>query len=242
MTCIHSVDSVTDADIMIMLINNALEKHLATKTGLLPTQKERENLNTHINTTTRNKERLLSVKECFKNDHEGYLSLYVDPIIINNKLHTYHSRDTILQSIPRKKITMAFSKIAQGKSFQSVAKEMNLYFFYDTLHISKLSDEEQKNVELYHPYLPSLLSLSAGELFKNIIENSVQYFVVSVVKKTDSMCITANLGIDKESFDEWYKNMCKDITINIHNDELRNTIQQHYPSVWWLKHLHPKTQ
>lgn len=234
--CINKNDALQQRDALVMLINEALDREVARKFGLLPTEAEVAALNKHINTTTKAPDILQGVKECFGADMDGYNKTYVEPKILNVKLHAYHSNDTVIQATPRAAINKAFGMVASGKTtFQQVAKSLGLHFYYDSVLIAGIKDTTLKGAPVpQENSLSNIAStLKAGELYGRIIESNIQYTVMALVEKNAVRAVIACVVADKANYDKWFESQAKSVNILIHANDMATAIKSQYPELWW---------
>lgn len=236
--CINKNDALQQRDALVMLINEALEREVAHKFGLLPTAAEVAALNKHINTTTKAPDILQEIKECFGADIDGYNKTYIEPKILNVKLHAYHSNDTIIQAAPRAAINRAYGMVTMGKTtFQQVAKSLGLHFYYDTLLIAGIKDTAPKGAVVSEENsLGKIASaLKAGELYGRIIESNIQYTIMALVERNNMRAVIACIIADKANYDTWFESQAKSVNILIYAHDMATAIKNQYPDLWWSK-------
>jgi hypothetical protein len=231
MQCINPDVALSERDALVMLINDAFDREAARKLGLLPTLKEVADLNAHINTTTKAPDILEKIKQCFRGDQASYNRLFVEPKIINVKLHAYHSNDSVIQAKPRAAIERAYALAAKGQPFEQIAKTMGLHFFYDTVRVPAVARDSAL------PQYPSAagiaLTLKSGELYKNIVESNIQYTVLALAKKHPEYLAIACIVANKAAYQPWFLSQVKPLSVLIHSKALASEIRRAYPELWW---------
>jgi hypothetical protein len=157
-------------------------------------------------------------------------------------LRYFHSRNHEIQRQEKKSIELAFRLVARGESFEKAALRCGLKS--STFDIEDKEADVIPELKKYIPHGPdpsklSLITivetLSAGEVYKNIVEDDFEYMVIRLKEKKDNHYFVETIMVSKKSFDEWLMKEATKIRIEILDANLETSIRSEYPGIRWLK-------
>jgi flavin-dependent dehydrogenase len=82
--------------------------------------------------------------------------------------------------------------------------------------------------------IPILEGLSAGEIYRSIAEDDYSYKVIRLKEKKDKKYQVEAITVHKRPFDEWFRKEAEKIRIEILDADLRRSLDEKYPNLWWL--------
>ena len=235
--------SISAETALAALIGDALEGEVGRMNGVAATSDELQAFSKHADDTSRAPEILAKIKAAFGGDKAAYERLYLAPRILNQKLRGYYSRSAEIHISARTTIEKAYALTASGKSLPDAAKECGLEyakFEYGGMNpaqppelLKLVAGAEPEN----DPLLALLSKLAVGETNKTIVEDDTHYRVLRILAKNGPKYSVEAICALKRSFAEWFKEKGGTIKIEIHDPELRKSVVQKYPGVWWVRNL-----
>ena len=217
---------MTDAVALVSLINDAIELETAASLGIAPTETEISDLANHAQQTTKAPAILAKVKAIFGNDLGAYNRLYISPKVVNRKLREHHSNTAEIHQAEKAVADNVLSLASSGKTFEEIADETTATV--SSFDVPVNSDSS----------LTSILSaLSVDSFHPGVIEDDSSYMVVRLTAKDSEKFTVEALRIQKKSFDEWFRGIANGISIQIQNQQLRQSIQSNYSGIWWTSNL-----
>ena len=237
-------DRATVAVALVSLINDAFEREVALKHGVVITQDEIISFRNYVDENTKVPEILRKVKRAFGEDKSSYEKIYLAPKILNRKLRYFYSRNRELHMAERTLIEKAYGLVVSGKTFQEAAEGSGAkYSSFDigdkevTIppELQKYIAQDEKGPQ--DPLVSILETLSQGEICNNIVEDDYGYRVVRLKGKDGNKYSVEAITVKKHPFDEWFKTQAAKIHIEIIDKELQREITSKYPNVWWVRKL-----
>ena len=222
---------------LISLINDSIEGEIASLNGVVATPEEIEALRKYSDEHTKAPEILQKVKMAFDEDSASYERLFLAPRIINRKLRQFYSRSPEIHKSERESIEQAYSLVSSGKPFQQAAEQLGLQFKTFEVGIQDASSTQGAERSPDASLIPLLEKLSAGEIYRSIAEDDYSYKVIRLNEKKDKKYQVEAITVHKRPFDEWFKKEAEKIRIEILDAELRRSIREKYPNLWWLSSM-----
>jgi hypothetical protein len=240
----HSYDNyaVSNEVALISLINDTVEYEIARSHGVEVTREEIVSFRKHVDESSKEPEILKKVKRAFSEDQDSYERIFLAPKILNRKLRYFHSRNHEIQRQEKESIELAFRLVARGESFEKVALRCGLKS--STFDIEDKEADVIPELKKYIPHgpTPSKISLitivetlSAGEVYKNIVEDDFEYMVIRLKEKKGNHYFVETIMVSKKSFDEWLRKEATKIRIEILDANLETSIRSKYPGIRWLE-------
>ena len=224
----------TEEVALISLINDSIEHEIASQNGVVATPEEIEALRKDSDEHTKAPEILKKVKMAFGEDSTSYEKLFLSPKIINRKLRQFHSRSSEIHKTERESIEKAYSFVSSGIPFQQAADQLGLQF--KTLEVgtqdTSLTQGTEKSPDA--SLIPLLEKLSAGDIYRSIVEDDYSYRVIRLKERSENKYLVETIAVYKRPFDEWFRKEAEKIKIEILDAELRRSIRERYPNLWWL--------
>ena len=237
-------ETITEPVALVMLVTESIEKEVGRMFGIEATAEERSAFREHADEYSRAPEILAAVKRVFEDDREAYERLYLEPRIINRKLHAWFSRSPEIHKQERAAIEKAYSLVRSGKSLKDAARLCNLDFStYDYGETEKELPSElkkyfpEKPVPQVQPMIAILEELSEGEVFRNIVEDDSSYRVIRLVGKKGKKYTIEAVSAKKRPFAAWFQEQCAKLRVQILDEGLKKEIASAYPNVWWVRKL-----
>jgi hypothetical protein len=227
----------TEEVALILIINDAVEHAIALLNGVAATQEEIEALRKYSDEHTKAPEILKKVKIAFGDDSASYERLFLAPKIINRKLRQFYSRSPEIHKTERESIEKAYSLVSSGEPFQQAADQLGLQFKTFEVDTQDTSSTQGAERSLYASLIPLLEKLSPGEIYRSIAEDDHGYKVIRLKEKKDKTYLVEAITVHKRPFDEWFKKEAEKIRIEILDAELRRSIREKYPNLWWLSSM-----
>jgi len=233
---------VSDAEALLSLVNDALEREIARRTGIIVTAKELTGFTRHVDASSKAPKVLAAVKTVFDGDVTAYRRIYLAPKMINRELHLWFSRDSKIQEQQRQSIQQAYAFVLSGKPFKEAASASGLTVVerkYEAT--SKIAPGALK---AFYPNGVSSISegfkkvlnqITIGEILHTIIENDESYRVVRLQGKTGNSYQTTEIISPKRLFEAWYRQQTKSVDIVIEDERLEQTICTIYRQPDWIK-------
>ncbi len=184
---------------------------------------------------------LQKVKTVFGDDSASYERLFLVPKIINRKLRQFYNTNQEIHKSERESIEKAYSVISSGKSFQEVADQLRLQF--KTLEVSNQGASvphglkkhtNDEGAPLNDPLIPILQKLSPGDVCRSIVEDDYSYRVIRLKERSGNRYLFETITVYKQPFGKWFRKEAEKIKIDILDVELRRSIREKYPNLWWL--------
>jgi hypothetical protein len=238
-------DSVTDADALVLLINDRIEDEVAKSVGVNATKEEITDLSNHADNTTKAPLILASVKRAFGEDIDSYHRIYLSPKINNGKLRNWFSSNNEIHKEQREKIKGAFSLIKKGDEFKNVADKSGLTYIkteFDKRNyeislppINNMPEKESAINSFVNDPIPGILkSLSDGELNNYIIEDEFGYKIIRLVNDKESAFESEIIFCKKLPYSKWYKEQAATLNIRVTDQKLLKEIALMYPTLFWI--------
>jgi len=218
---------------LISLVNDAIEHEIAKIYGVTITREEINSFKRYVNEQTKAPEILQKVKLLFGNDLSSYERIYLAPKIMNSKLHDFYSRSPEIHKKERGLIELAYSLVVAGRGFEEAAQECGMEF-------SAFKIEAKGTFFHPDPLIPILETLFPGDIYRNIVEDDYRYRVIRLIERSGGTYSVEAIAINKQPFDEWFREEAAKIEIEIIDPDLRENIKAKYPGIWWVKKLFQK--
>ena len=222
---------------LISLINDAIEHEVASLNGVIATPEEIAALRKYSDEHTKAPEILEKVKMAFADDSASYERLFLAPKIINRKLRQFYSRSPEIHKSERASIEKAYSLVSTGKPFQQAAEQLGLQFKSFEAGTQDTPSTQGTERSLDASLIPLLEKLSAGEICRTVVEDDYSYKVIRLKEKNDKTYLVEAITIFKRPFDKWFRKEAEKIRIEILDPELRRSIREKYPNLWWLSSM-----
>jgi hypothetical protein len=235
-------EEITPEAALISLINDGIELETAAMYKVVVSEDEINSFKRYVDENTKAPEILQKVKLVFSDDQPSYEQIYLAPKIINQKLRDFYSKNEEIHEKEKTLIEKAHSLVFSGKTFQEAAEACGLKSIMFDLKekensvpsgLQKYADEDDR--PLKNPLVSILETLSAGEVYKNIIEDDYSYRVIRLLGKTDHKYSVEAITVNKKFFDEWFQEQAAKIKIEVTDTELKTSLKTKYPDIWWVK-------
>lgn len=241
---IYGNNSISEAVVLISLVNDELEREVERMFGISVTPDEIAQMNTHVDRTTKAPEILAKVKEAFGDDKAAYERIYIAPKILNRKLRVWYSRNPNIHKVTKVSIEKAYSLVHSGKSMEEAAHVCGLLF--STIEHERRNKVMPSALKRYFPErdisstsdnrMTSLIEdLSEGEICKDIVESDHGYQIIKLVKKGGARYTLEAITAKKRPFQKWFLEQAEKVPVRIFDKELEKEIASHYSNVWWVK-------
>ncbi|HEX7319904.1 MAG TPA: hypothetical protein VF399_06065 [bacterium] len=234
----------TEQAALVALINDAFETEVARMHGIAAAPEDLKALDQHASKTSKAPEILAKIKQIFGHDIRSYERIYLQPKIINYKLHAWFSRDVDIHKSERTRIERAHRLALTGMPFDAVARACKLAYSVDTFRVVRSqppsilqeyppSGDSQEN----DPMLKIFSGMKAGEIYHDIIEDDVEFKIIKLIHRIDSIYSYQRVAAKKMDFDKWYGGQGAKIPVQIMDQDLRKKVVESYPELWWVKTL-----
>jgi len=236
--------AVTPEAALAALIGDALQVEVGRRENVAVAPEESRALAKHINETSRAPEILAKVKAAFGGDWAAYERLYLNPRILNEKLRGYYSRSAGIHAARRAQIENAFRLAVSDKTFKEAATEGSVTAI--TFECGGKAPESPSELAQVlptsqpperDPLIAILEAMSAGEIYKNIVEDDASFKVIRLAAKNGNKYTVEALQVQKPPFEEWFQQRASTVSIIIHDRELKAAVQQKYAQVWWVRQI-----
>jgi len=215
---------------LISLVSDAIEHEEAANYGVTITRQEIDSFKRYVDEPTKAAEVLQNVKLIFGNDTSSYERIYLAPKIMNSKLHDFYSRSPEIHKKERGLIEKAYRLVAARRGFEEVAQEFGMEFSAFKIVAKETSFQPD-------PLVPILETLFPGDIYRNIVEDDYKYRIVRLIERSGETYSIEAIGVNKQPFDEWFREEGAKIEIEIIDWDLRENIKTKYPGLWWMKKL-----
>lgn len=239
---IRGNEGITEVSALTQLINKTMEYEVAGMHGIKASPEEIQDFSNYIDTTTRAPKLLAKIKEAFKGDQTAYGRLYLMPIIINRKLHSWYIQNEEIHKKERALMEKAFHLVRSDTTFERAAQICSLKYasFSDDFgsDMAMIPDADQPVPD--RPKTPMLIvveSLKPGDIFENIVDDVTNYKIVKLLKKDAKAYTIEMIYTSKRPFPEWYQEQADQLPLVFHDQKLKNNIIEQYQKVWWVKKL-----
>lgn len=232
---------MTDAAALVSLVNDALEREVGRKAGVVVTKDELDGFSKHVDASSKAPALLGKVKQVFGDDVDAYQRIYLAPKVLNRKLRQWFSRDAGMQAKQRKAIERAYALVQSGKSFEDAAKATGLTYAEQTYETGA-----KQAPDALKPYFPQgmaamsegfrkvLDQMKPGETAHTIIEDDAVYRVVRLLQKTAGSYKGGEIVSRKRLFDGWYRQQTDSVSIAIRDERLKASLCDRYRQLYWL--------
>jgi len=191
---------------LIQLKNKFLEKEvLRMAFGVEPDDTVLEEKAKWVDKNTKAPEILDCVKSVFGNDRKNYLRLYIQPTLVNPKLHSLFSQSEEIHKDKIERIKQIYEEVKNGKDLKNFS-EYNTFEIEKQIQTSELFEE--KGVEFQeNPLIKKVIkNLEAGEIWDDIVEDDYSYQIIRFLKEDDEKYYCDGTVVEKKLFDEWFDN------------------------------------
>lgn len=234
---IYGNEGITEVTALIQLINKTLEHEIATMHGINATPEEIQNFSNHVDSTTRAPKLLAEIKKVFKGNRSEYGRLYLAPIIINRKLHGWYIQNDEIHKNERASMEKAFHLVLSDTALEKAAQICSLKY---TTFSDNFGSDMPMVPEVDRPKTPMLIvveSLKEGGIFKQIVEDEINYRIVRLLDKDTKAYTVEMIYTQKRPFQEWFQKQTGKISIVFHDQELKANVIEQYAKVWWVNNL-----
>ncbi len=234
---------ITATTTLVLIVNDLFEKEVGLGHGVSVTSEEIAAFRKYADQNTRAPEILVKVKAVFKGDEAAYARLYLEPRIMNRKLHYFYSRDAAIHKNERTLIEEAYSLAVSGKTMKEAAEESGLEYLTVSNHGDKKTEVPSALVkyldssEPQDPLFPIVEKLQPGQIYDHIVEDDNGYQVIRLLEKDGKKYSVESILSKKRPFDEWFREEEEKIKIEILDHELKKKIEKSYPNMWWVKRI-----
>lgn len=216
---IYGYASTTEDIAIKILTNDAIDQEIARINKTLPSKKDIEDFNSHVNSQTKSLETLTLIKNIFGADKDSYDRIFLLPKVTNIKLHTFFASSTRLHIGEDKKIQLAFDEVRNGESFESVAKKFSLRYGRDVLRsVEDSMIDNQMNS--YQPYnqpiiIPDFIKKIEVGGVTSLIERSDSFMFAKLLSKKGGQYEVESIVSVKNSYDDWHRDEVKKVKIKV---------------------------
>ena len=217
---------ISNTAALVSLVNEAIELRIAESLGLAPTETEISELANHAQQTTKAPAVLARVKAIFSNDQNSYSKLYIAPKVTNRKLRQHHSGSTDIHQDERAVAENALTLAISGSTFQEIADETTAS--YSSLELPVSSNSSLKSI---------VSGLSVGSVHTEVIEAGSSFMIIRLVAKDSELFTVEALRVQKKSFDDWFRGVSQDTSVEILDQELKQAIMDEFSGIWWVETL-----
>jgi hypothetical protein len=241
-------ERVTEVIALVSLINDALEHEAAGMHGVTIKRDEVAAFKRHVDKTSRAPQILAKVKAVFGRDTDSYERLYLGPKIINRKLRYWYSRNAEIHKYQRALIEKAYYLAQSGMSMEAAASECGLEL--STIDYGKAKGDMPAILKQYSsaseqlaadPMMKILATMSQGQIYYNIAEDDHGYKVIKLIEKNGQQYKVEAIVVRKHPFGKWFRVQAEKIKVEILDAEMKKTIEENYPNLWWVKEVHNET-
>jgi hypothetical protein len=195
---------------------------------------------------------LACVKKAFGRNREDYLTYFVSPSLYNRKVHSAFNLSVSIHKEAIEKIEAVKAEVfKKPEKFETIGRSRGNFESSAYPPKEKNTTPEilipygfgEKTDYAENPFVKNVLSrLKLGEIFPNVVEDDYSYKLVKLLsseKGNDGVTRYRfeAITVAKRSFDEWFREINKDVTIKICDKSLYEKIMVKYPAVWWLPRL-----
>jgi len=237
-------NELSQATALVGLVNAGLEAEVGRMVGVSASADELDAFSAGVKKNSKAPAVLAAVRQVFGTDVASYRQLYLAPKIMNRKLRTWFSRNETMHQQQRASMQQAWTLVQAGGDFEDVAKATGLHFSQQDYGKKKATTPDA-----FKAYFPAgmagmsagfktlLTDTEPGDIVASIAENDHSYRIVRLLSKQGEEYSTEEMSLAKASFDDWYQEQMKNIHIEIVDDSLKQSIQDQYSNIAWVKGL-----
>jgi hypothetical protein len=231
--------TIDETAALVSLLNDVFELEIGRIFGITAAPEEIVAFCRHVDETSKAPEILVQIKQIFQDDRPAYERLYILPKIINQKLRGWYSRSVELHEGERHSIETAYYLVNAGKTFEQTAQACSLE--YSKIKITNDTIPQLLNGHFHEisgsasePMQAIIESLSAGEIYKNIVEDDNSYKVIRLLQKDSTQYTAETLTKTKRPFMEWFQEQAVQIPVTFLDPGLKEKLVTEYPDAWWI--------
>ena len=200
----YSSQDISREIALIQLKNKFLEKEvLRMAFGVEASRDVLEEKAKWVDENTKAPDILECVKGVFGNDRKSYLRIYIQPTLVNPKLHYLFSQSQEIHKDEIERIKQIYEEVKNGR-------ELNNFSEYSAFEIEKQPEAqgvfEEKGIEFQeNPLVGKVLkNLEDGEVWGDIVEDDYSYQIVRLLKVDDEKYYCDGVAVEKRRFDLWF--------------------------------------
>ncbi len=219
------------------IVNNALQTQvLSDFFNLRPTIQDLSSAARQIDQNTKDPTVLSCIKSALGGEsNAAYLSIFVEPTIVNPALYGNFSLSPKINSLQMKTINTIFAKVEAGANLQSFSG----YQKFDVPIKPPLpTNISAAGFQLNNDNLVNevLKKMKPGEIWPKIVENDSSFEIIRLVRTGANNYHVDGVVINKPPFDPWFQGYVKaNIPIKILDRGLLSDLKKNYSSLWWLR-------
>lgn len=241
------VDQISDDDgirAATKLVDYAMRIFAMEKLGIMTSSKELSRENKRIINNTKAPEVIKCIKMSVSDD--DYLRLFVEPTLLMNMLQSEFINNKDINAEEIEKIEKAKGVVAVAPDkFEQTGTEigvevMNQTFPFqdDTMAEKFFASAADINDNLF---VKNVLSITAvGQVYDNIVEDDSSYQLVKMIsmeeKDGGKIFNFKSIVVPKKIFGNWFKEINKDIVIEVKDSGLHDRLQKS-EKTWWAKNV-----
>ena len=200
----YSEQGISREIALIQLKNKFLEKEvLRMAFGVEAPQDALEEKAEWVDENTKAHVILDCVKDVFGDDRRSYLRLYIQPTVVNPKLHTIFSRSQEIHKDEIKRIMEIQDEIKRGREPESFP-EYRVFEVYKEIETHEILN--MKGIEFQeNPLVEKVLkNLDPGEIWPDIVEEDYFYRILRFLEEDDEKYYCDGIIVEKKNFDQWF--------------------------------------
>ncbi len=237
----YSAEMATAAS-LVASINDALTTEVAGDVGVHISEAELESFAQYAKKNSKAPKLLATIEQLFGSDRAAFYRIFLAPKIINRKLRYWFSRNDTMHQQQRSSMQQAWAQVHAGQGFEMVAKATGLH--YSTQDYGQKKAAAPDVLKQYFPAgmvsmsegLKKLLTdTKPGSIVASISEDDQGYHIVRLLSKKGDSYNTEDISLTKASFDQWYKHQSNEISVQILDAALKQSIQSQYNGLAWVK-------
>lgn len=200
----YSEQEITKEIALIQLKNKFLEKEvLRMAFGVEVPEEVLKEKAKWVDENTKAPEILECVKNIFMNDRKNYMRLYIQPTLVNPKLHSLFSQSQEIHKNEIKRIEQIYEEIENGEDLNNFSEYMR-FNISKQIKLSEIFEENGAEFQ-ENPLVEEVIkNLKLGEIWHDIIEDDYSYQIIRFLKEEEKKYCCDGIIVEKRLFGEWF--------------------------------------
>lgn len=243
--------ALSDADALVIVINNLIAQTVARSVGVEITAAETPKHFPIIDANTPENfprgeltEAIPANKQPFHADHADYAKLYISPKMLNRRLREFYSTASALHPAEQERIEQALQLALSGKSFGEVAKITGLATAQHTLMEKEIELPAALAANLptnrnlpQNELFAALNQLSPDKILPKVVEDESGFRVMRLISHDGPTYELEAIEVAKPAFETWLKERARALPVMISDEILKKDIKLKYPKTELVSQL-----
>jgi len=216
---------VTACAALVALIQDAIHECVAREQGVVASVDDVAALAKHAAAESKSPQVLARVQAALASADGAYERLFLQPKVINRKLHEYFQGNAVLHASQRAAIESVLGLVNGGQALGDAAAAAGLVMTNEVL--------PRKGLQV-----SSLLEVVAeGAVLQQFVEDGAGFQIYRVVARDEQTVEVESVSARKGEFEDWFRGQAGTLAVRIADSLVQREIEARFAGLWWLANV-----